>query len=180
MLKPLFVLTILIASFKGAAILGYYLARKIHQVRDISAAFILFLAVPGTYLALYATQALESESGVSLVLIIMGILVLRFFTGLYNPHMQQFYARLVPDEHRAAILSLKSTAGTATTIILLGISGMLLQSLGLGVGFLLAGGFALASLILIGFVWYISPDPHKMQLDGIRKVESLKSSRTAA
>ncbi|MFX0116902.1 MAG: MFS transporter [Candidatus Hodarchaeota archaeon] len=163
-LEPLFLLALLGATFSVANILGYHWGGRIQSVRDISAACLLFVPIPCMYLLLFGTQAVASATQGGgrlispLVITILGILLITLTTGLYNPHMKQFYQRLLPDEHRAGILSLRSTAGTATTILFTLMGGAMLQKQGLIVGFLLAGAFGFAALALLGIVRYLSPE----------------------
>jgi MFS family permease len=160
-LEPLFLLALLGTTFSVARISGYRLSRQLGGSRDITTAFLLFTLIPGTYLFLFLAHALAP-----LIVTIGGVLVIAFATGLYNPHMMQFYQRQLPSAHRAAIWSLRSTASTATTILFTVLGGLLLQNLGLEYGFLLAGGLGVLSWGLIGIVWYCTPVEEHRNLAG--------------
>ncbi|MFQ5979338.1 MAG: MFS transporter [Candidatus Heimdallarchaeota archaeon] len=157
-LEPLFLLVVLIALFSGARVIGYHYGGKLRCLRDINAAVLLFGPIPCLYLLLFLVASMRTVAGLSpLGFIIVGIFLIGLSTGFYNPHMLQFFQRLVPDDHRAAIWSLRSTVLTATTIVFTIAGGILLQDLGLEYGFLVAGLFGLGAWGLLVVVWYFSP-----------------------
>jgi hypothetical protein len=70
--------------------------------------------------------------------------------------MTQFYHRLIPDDHRTAIISLKSTARSFVAVLVLLGGTFLLEHFGLELSFLVAAAIGIVSWFLILLVFMMT------------------------
>jgi len=167
-LESLFLLTIAFALLQMIQAFSHYIGGQIMRFSDIATALVIWTAVPLIYFILFLTIAFNWS--VYIIIVVVGALFAAF--GLYNPQITQFYQRLTPDEHRAAVTSLTSTARSTTAIIFTVIGGIMFQYLGALVLLLTATVLALISFGLLCRVWYNSQTLVKLiesDLDSLRK-----------
>jgi MFS family permease len=117
-----------------------------------------------------------------LPVILIGLAALYAVFALYYPHIGQFYQRLIPDKHRTAVTSLKSTVRSTVAIFFTLVGGFLLQRFGLEIALLIAGLLAAVSLGLLFYVWYSSHTVSKSTIEetmSIRQVPPAYSPQTS-
>ncbi|MFX0091285.1 MAG: MFS transporter, partial [Candidatus Hodarchaeota archaeon] len=114
--------------------LGYFLGGKIPGKKsEKSACFFIWLFVPVFGVILFLGSAI-----ISLELLIIGTLGYTLLIGLYNPNIEQWYNKIIPDEQRASILSLRSTIRNLAYTATFFISGFLVQLTDLKTPFFIA------------------------------------------
>ncbi|UCH32776.1 MAG: MFS transporter, partial [Candidatus Bathyarchaeota archaeon] len=151
-LRSFFWLSVVFAVLQIVSMLCSYIGGKITRFRDISTALLIWIVVPVVYFLLFVSILMDW----GFYALFLGFAVLFGVFASYNPHILQFYQQLIPDDHRAAVTSLKSTARSMTAILFCIGGGILLQSLGMEILLLTASGLALVSLGLLFYIWWIS------------------------
>ncbi|MFX0116168.1 MAG: MFS transporter [Candidatus Hodarchaeota archaeon] len=151
-LKSLFWLSAIFALFQLIQVVSSYLGGKMVRFLDITTALAIWMIVPFLYLILFAAIMLNW----GFYVVLLGLVFLFAVFALYHPHIGQFYQRLTPDDHRAALTSLRSTARSITAISFTIIGGIMLHRFGLGIALLIAGVLAVLSLGLLFYVWFLS------------------------
>ncbi len=131
--------------FQGVS---YYLGGRMEFLPDLSAALLIWLMVPILYLFLYVFFVM------SVFWLFLTVLFLIFaIFGFYNPNIQQYYQKMIPNKYRASITSLRSTARSLTAILLIYPSGTLIHKTNLEISFLISFILAVISLFLLFIIW---------------------------
>jgi MFS family permease len=177
-LGSIFWLCVVFAFLQLIQVLGSYIGGKMVRFSDITTALIIWTAAPLIYLILFAAIMLHW----GLPVILIGLAALYAVFALYYPHIGQFYQRLIPDKHRTAVTSLKSTVRSTVAIFFTLVGGFLLQRFGLEIALLIAGLLAAVSLGLLFYVWYSSHTVSKSTIEetmSIRQVPPAYSPQTS-
>ncbi|MFX1534061.1 MAG: MFS transporter [Promethearchaeota archaeon] len=136
-------LTFSLASIANA--LGYLLGGKVpHKISEKNASFLIWLFVP----IFYALMYLGSEMS-SILLLSISVLGYSFVVGMYNPNMGQWYHKIIPDQHRTALLSLRSTVRNFVFTLTLLFSGVIIELSSKQIGFLMALIISCGTLLMI-------------------------------
>lgn len=177
-LGSIFWLCVVFAFLQLIQALGSYIGGKMVRFSDITTALIIWIAAPFIYLILFAAIMLHW----SFPVILIGLAALYAVFALYYPHIAQFYQQLIPDEHRAAVTSLKSTVRSVTAVLFTLAGGFVLQRFGLGIALLIAGLLAALSLGLLFYVWYSSYTLSKSVIEetmSIRQTSPVYTAQTS-
>ncbi|MFX1250402.1 MAG: MFS transporter [Promethearchaeota archaeon] len=144
----LFLLGIIFSLASIANGLGYFLGGKIPQkISEKNASFLIWLFVPIFYFLMF----LGSEMS-SIALLSIGILGYSCVVGMYNPNMGQWYHKTIPDQHRTALLSLRSTVRNFVFTLTFLFSGVIIELSSKQIGFLMALIISFGTLVMLKFL----------------------------
>ncbi|MFX0062267.1 MAG: MFS transporter [Candidatus Hermodarchaeota archaeon] len=125
--------------------LGYFLGGKFpRKISEKNASFLIWLFVP----IFYALMFLGSEFS-SILFLFIGILGYSCVVGMYNPNMGQWYHKIIPDQHRTALLSLRSTIRNFVFTLTFLFSGVIIELSSKSIGFFMALIISFGTLLII-------------------------------